>query len=123
MQYRNLLPSPYSQLKIQIVLVETESKEKLEELNKRIGNTSSTFNTQLNNLITTIEKNIEEVKNTIPNKLKADLKTVKTNASRVHGIESSILSIPSDLNTERETVKANSNKVFEIESPDILNIE
>jgi flavoprotein len=36
MQYGNLSPSAYSQLKIQIVSVETENKEKLEELNKKL---------------------------------------------------------------------------------------
>jgi hypothetical protein len=49
-QYGNQLPSTYSQLKIQIDSVETENKEKLEELNKKIGNTSSTFNTQHHNI-------------------------------------------------------------------------
>jgi hypothetical protein len=58
MQYCNQLSFTYSQLKIQIVSVETESKEKLEELNKNISNTSSTFNTQLNYHISTIEKTI-----------------------------------------------------------------
>jgi polyhydroxyalkanoate synthesis regulator phasin len=72
MQSVNHLPSTYAQLKIQKVSAETKSKEKLEELIKKIGNTSSTFNTQLNDQITTIEKNIEEVKNNIPINLNID---------------------------------------------------
>jgi hypothetical protein len=72
MQYDNQLPSGYSQLKIQIVSAETESKEKLEELNKKITNTSSKFNTQLNNQITKIEKTIEEVNSIIPKNLNTD---------------------------------------------------
>jgi hypothetical protein len=36
MQYGNQLPSAYSHLKILIVSIETESKEKLEELNKKM---------------------------------------------------------------------------------------
>jgi hypothetical protein len=56
MQYGNQLASTYSQLKLQIVSVESENKEKIEELNKKIGNTSSTFNTQLNTQIITIKK-------------------------------------------------------------------
>jgi pentose-5-phosphate-3-epimerase len=62
MQYGNLSPSAYSQLKIHIITVETENKEKIEELNQKIGNTSSKFNTQLNNQIATIEKILNKLK-------------------------------------------------------------
>jgi hypothetical protein len=54
MQYCNQLPSAYSQLKIQIVSVETEIKEKLEELNKKINDVSSPFNTQLQSTSSTL---------------------------------------------------------------------
>jgi hypothetical protein len=85
--------------------VETENKEKIEELNQKIGNTSSTFNTQLNNQIAIIEKNIEEVKSSIPT-IPSDLNAnwEKENASR------EIPTIPSDLNEEWETVKENAGR-------------
>jgi hypothetical protein len=38
--------------------VEYESKEKLEELNKKISDVSSTFNNQLNNKIETFEESL-----------------------------------------------------------------
>jgi hypothetical protein len=60
MQYGNHLASTYSELNIQIVSVENESKEKIEELNKKIDDISSKFNTQLNNNITTLGKNVKD---------------------------------------------------------------
>jgi hypothetical protein len=44
MQYGNQLFSAYSQLKIQIVSVETKSKEKLEGFKENICDVLSTFN-------------------------------------------------------------------------------
>jgi hypothetical protein len=124
MQYGNLSPSAYSQLKIHIVTVEAENKEKIEELNQKIGNTSSIFNTQLNNQIATIEKTIEEVKNTVPNNLNIDWEMIKTNANKVPGVELRIPTIPSDLNANWETVKTNANKVIEVLTiPSDLNEE
>jgi pentose-5-phosphate-3-epimerase len=55
-------PSTYSQLKIHIVTVESENKEKIEELNQKISEVSSTFNTELNNQIATIEKILKKLK-------------------------------------------------------------
>jgi hypothetical protein len=90
MRYGKQLPYAYSQLKIQIVSVETESKEKLDESNEKIGDILSTFNTKLNNQITTTEKNIEEVKSSIPNNLNDEWETVKVNANKVPGIKEDI---------------------------------
>jgi ferredoxin-fold anticodon binding domain-containing protein len=61
-QYGNLSSSTYSQLKIQIVSEKTENKEKLEELNQKISNISSIFNTELNNQITTTKKLLKKLK-------------------------------------------------------------
>jgi vacuolar-type H+-ATPase subunit I/STV1 len=91
MQYGNKLPSAYSELKIELLSVSNENKEKLGELNKNIDNQ-----------ITTIEKTMEEIKSTIPtipSDLNSKWETVKADASR------EIPTIPSDLNEEWETLK------------------
>jgi hypothetical protein len=132
MQYGNQLASTYSQLKIHIVIVETESKEKLEELNKKIEEDKSsilhnnnvsevegkipTIPSDLNEEWETVKENASREIPTIPPDLNAKWETVKANANKVPGIESSIPTIPSDLNTKWETVKANANKVLEVES-------
>jgi hypothetical protein len=130
MQYGNKLPSAYSELKIELLSVSNENKEKMGELNKNIGNQ-----------ITTIEKTIEEVKTTIPtipSDLNSKWETVKTNTSReIPTIPSDLNSkwetvkadasreiptIPSDLNEEWETIKTNADKVPGIESK-VVNLQ
>jgi hypothetical protein len=92
MQYGNQLASTYSQLKIHIVTVEKESKEKPEELNKKIEEVKSSI--LHNNNVPEVESNIH----TIPSLLNDEFETVKAKANKVPGIESSIPIIPSDLN-------------------------
>jgi hypothetical protein len=127
MQYGNQLTSAYSQLKIHIVTVETENKEKIEELNKKIEEVKSSI--LHNNNIPEVESNIpiipsdlneewETVKENasrkipnIPSELNSNWETVKANANR----EIIVPTIPSDLNADWETVKANANKIPVIE--------
>jgi phage-related protein len=49
--------------------VENECKEKLEELNKKIGDVSSTFNTQLNNKIASFGQDLQDVSSELNGKI------------------------------------------------------
>jgi hypothetical protein len=92
--------------------VETENKEKIEELNQKIEEVKSSIS--YNNNVPEVESNIP----TIPSDLNTEWEKVKENASR------EIPTIPFDLNEDWEKVKENANKVIVVPiiPPDLNNV-